>query len=270
MVNFVPISSERHADKAWRRPQDFGFLAEVSLAPLVAADLARAALMAPITFVEQDGRMQLALMLSPIAGDNLFVDAQGRWLGAYVPLSLRTHPFRLLVREDTGEAIMCVDEDSGLVCDPGPGTEPIVGEDGQLSESLQPVLQFLAEIAGNRRATDVAVAALSAAKVIKPWDLKVRQNDTEVPINGLFRVDEASLMELPDSTFLELRKVGALPLAYAHILSLALVESFARLIEARSATARAMAAAPAAQSTMLSEEMIESALAALGASQHGT
>ena len=41
-----------------------------------------------------------------------------------------------------------------------------------------------------------------------------------MPVEGLYRIDEAALNALPDDAFMPLRKTGALPLAYAQLLSM--------------------------------------------------
>ena len=84
----------------------------------------------------------------------------------------------------------------------------------------------------SRRGTDLAVAALAQAGVIRPWQIKLKTDQGEQAISGLHRIDEAALTALPDDVFLKLRKASALPLAYAQMLSagqLGIFEHLARL-----------------------------------------
>jgi hypothetical protein len=70
----------------------------------------------------------------------------------------------------------------------------------------------------NRKSTELAVEALAQAGVIRPWEIKVKSNEVERPISGLYRADEAALRELADETFLNLRKTAALAIASAQML----------------------------------------------------
>jgi len=64
------------------------------------------------------------------------------------------------------------------------------------------------------------VDALQAAELIQPWPRNLQQGENTVPVEGFHRIDEAALNALPDEAFLALRKTGALPLAYAQLLSM--------------------------------------------------
>jgi hypothetical protein len=82
------------------------------------------------------------------------------------------------------------------------------------------VLDFVSQIERSRVATQAAVDALQAAGLIQPWPLKLQQGDQMRPVEGIHRADEAALNALSDEAFVLLRKAGALPLAYAQLLSM--------------------------------------------------
>jgi len=88
-------------------------------------------------------------------------------------------------------------------------------------------------LTAQRRTTDVAVAALAEAGVIQAWPIKLKAEQSERAITGLYRIGEVALNALADDVFLELRKTpGALPIAYAQMLSmgqLGMFEHLARL-----------------------------------------
>ena len=48
------------------------------------------------------------------AGQNLFVDAAGKWQASYVPAIIRRYPFALTPRGTDGQYIVCLDEGSDL------------------------------------------------------------------------------------------------------------------------------------------------------------
>ncbi len=133
-------------------------------------------------------------------------------------VTLRSYPFAVLPQQGTEQTILCVDTDSGLVVDGEATGKDFVDPDGNLSPALQKVLDFLNELQRNRRATDVAVAALAGAGVIQLWPIKLKTEQGAQPAPaGLYRVDEVALNALTDEAFLKLHKAsGGLPIAFAH------------------------------------------------------
>lgn len=218
MPTIVAISRERHADKHWKRFVSYNFASPSSLAPLVAAEIPKAAMAMPLGFIRQgDGYTPVALMgLEP--GRNLLVAPDGRWLGRYVPSALRGYPFSL-IRTEGETLVLCIDEDSGLVND-GPEGEPFFTAEGEPAEGLSQVVEFLQQIERNRGATALACAALVEQALIRPWPITLKGETGERQVEGVFQIDEAALNQLPDDGFLSLRRAGALPLAYCQLLSM--------------------------------------------------
>jgi SapC len=171
-------------------------------------------------------------VLSVIPGRNMFVDTGGRWLGPYVPVWLRAYPFRMFPQQGTDKVVLCVDEESGLVVERGAAGEEFFDAEGNPAPALKPVFESLMEVERSRRVTDLAVAALAQAGVIRPWQIKVKTDQGDQEISGLHSIDEAALRALPDDVFVKLRTTSALPIAYAQKLSagqLGVFEYLARL-----------------------------------------
>ena len=200
------------------------------MAPVVGVELAQAVLALPLAFLQEADRFVLVAVLSLKPGRNMLVGPDGRWLGSYVPAYLRAYPFRLLPHQGTGQTVLCIDTDSGVVVEGDAAGEDFVGPDGNISPALKKALDFLNELERSRQATDVAVSALAEAGVIQPWPIKLKAEQAERTITGLYRVDEAALNALADDVFLKLRKTsGALPIAYAQMLSMAQIGMFEHL-----------------------------------------
>jgi SapC protein len=69
--------------------------------------------------------------------------------------------------------------------------------------------------------------ALSDAGVIKGWNLIVPVGDRQVPVGGLYSVDEAALNELDDAALVGVRR--ALGVAYIQLVSTGQVGVLSRL-----------------------------------------
>ena len=87
---------------------------------------------------------------------------------------------------------------------------------------MKDILNFLNQVEQNKAATNVA-------GVITEWPLKIKDGDQEKPVTALYRIDEAKLNSLADEQFLKIRKAGALPIAYAQLLSMGNIQIFEKL-----------------------------------------
>jgi len=231
MTTVTPVTPSRHAAMRWRRFASYAFAADRAVIPLVGAELGRAAVAFPVAFLRQGESFVPVAVLGVESNRNLFVGEDGRWLGGYVPAALRGYPF-VLVRTEDGRHALCVDEASGLVSD-GPEGERFFEADGTPSTAMSQVLDFLTKVEQSRAVTAGACAALQARKLIEPWRITLKSREGERRLEGLFRVNESALNALDDEAFLTLRKAGALPIAYAQLLSM----QQRRLLEAVSAHA---------------------------------
>jgi len=218
MATIAPVTPSRHAAKRWRRSVSYAFAAERAAIPLVGAELARAAVAFPIAFIQQGEGFVPVAMLGVEPNRNLFIAQDGRWLGAYVPCALRGYPF-VLGRGADGRQMLCVDEASALVTD-GPEGERFFEDDATPSAAVRQVLDFLTRIEQSRVITATACGALQGRNLIEPWPITLKSDQGQGKIEGLFRVNESALNALDDAAFLNLRKTGALPLAYAQLLSM--------------------------------------------------
>ena len=229
MVQLVAVNKDRHGTKKWRRPVNYPFTAAEASVPVAGAELARAALSMPIAFAEQAGRYTLVAVLSLVPARNMFVGPGGRWLGNYVPAWFRVYPFCFLPQKGATEAVLCVDEESGLIVDGNLPGETFFDADGTPSQALKPIVELLRQLQRGRQVTDLAVSALAQAGVIKPWQIKLKSDQGEQAVSGLHHVEEFALAALSDEAFLKLRAASALPIAYAQILSEGLLSIFSQL-----------------------------------------
>lgn len=239
MPSFVPLSKTEHASQGWRRPSDYAFAAQDATVPIVAFEVAEAALSMPLAFVRADGMVQLVAMLSTVSGRNGFVAPNGAWLGSYVPALLRAFPFRLGRLAEEGELALCL---AAEACS-GPDQERIFDLSGDLSPRVRQIASFLSAFEQARQQAGRAGDALDRAGVLVPWKVNPHDDVTtgEVAVAGLWRVDEEALSALSDERFLDLRKIGALGIAHAQVLStsrLDVLERLARLSLPKSDRAR--------------------------------
>lgn len=225
----VPVTRERHGHKYWRRPSSSSFTVGEHAAPLVGLEVHRAVLAMPLAFVLLENRYTFSGMLSPVPGVNYFVDAKGQWLGTYVPACFRGFPFSVSLAGENDNRVLCIEESPETISDES--GEPFFADTGELAKPVKDVLEFLSKVEQNRKSTDLAVSALADAGVIVEWPISLSFGGKEITVSDLYRIDEARLNNLDSSTFLGLRKAGALPIAYAQLLSMGNVRFFQKLYE---------------------------------------
>lgn len=228
-ARFSPVTREVHGGLRWRPPGNYMHAAQDAFIPIVRSELAHACLEMPLAFARAPEGYVLVAVLSLTPRFNAFVAPTGRWLGRYVPLMLRLHPFRLGRVENTDDFALAVD--NSAVTEPGSDQvgEPFYGDDGALTESLTKFMNVLADFERSRTDTNRALAALDREGVIRPWEIKQTISGEEQLVTGLFRVDEASLVRISGDAFLRLRDAMAISLAYCQLISMGKLSIFEEL-----------------------------------------
>lgn len=255
MPNFQAISRDRHAKQRWQRPSSYAFAATDTVVLLTATELPKAVMSLPVGFIEQAGAVIPVAVLGVQPGKNLFVAPDGRWVGKYIPAAFRSYPFRLAQTEDR-QQVLCIDEDSGLITD-GPEGEGFFTEDGQPTQAVSDILNFLTQTEQSRLAIGAACAVLQKHNLIRPWPITLKTDSGEQRITGMFQIDEAALNQLPGETLLEIHKAGGLPLAYCQLLSMQHLPVLGELIGAYAKlAAQAVAAQNIAQGGELDLEFM--------------
>lgn len=229
MPNYQPISKTEHAHLRWKRFDSYRFAAQDALAPLVVQELAKACLTLPIAFIRQNDQFVPAALQGFQPGQNLFVAPDGRWIGAYTPAAYRGYPFALAEAEND-QLVLCVDTDSGLIGEYQ--AEPFFDEQGEVAQPVKDVLNFLQQVRNNSQLTQRLCAALDAEQLITPWELKIKSDSGEQPIQGLFRIDEEHLKGLDSDAITRIHQAGALPVAYCQLLSMQHIHTLGKLAEA--------------------------------------
>lgn len=236
-----PITLSQFAGKRFIRSKNYAFTSSDAVVALVAKEFPKAALSMPIGFVPVgDGFTPVAVLgLQP--GKNLYVSLDGRWLGGYIPALFRGFPFLLADVED-GRQVLCINDAQGSVSDIE--GEIFFGSDGQPTQAIKDILDFLNQLSSNRLSTIKVVARMQKHHLIAPWPIKVQNAEhQEQTIEGLYRIDETALNNLTPEAFNEIRQCGALPLIYCQLLSMQHLPMLGKLAQAHQ-EAEQMAALP--------------------------
>ena len=216
----VPVTKENHGHLLVKGTDNFLFAKDFHIAPLALKEFYRAAAYYPIIFLEEPNTKEFrpVAMLGLQLNENLYIDAEGKWLVPYVPAAIRRYPFTLAPTQDPDQLLICLDEESDLI-----GTEegkPLFTPEGELSETMEHVRQYLTELHQMERFTHQVCKDLQDMNLFTPMNLNVQNNGQTQRISGLYMVNEENLNKLGDNDFLKLRRNNALPAIYAHLASL--------------------------------------------------
>lgn len=229
MSDLHVISYENHGNKYWQRYSSYAFAAGDAIAQLVMQEIPKAAMVIPVGFIQTDnGFLPVAVQgLQP--GQNLFVAPDGRWLGQYIPAAYRGYPFTL-ANTDDGQQVLCMLPNSELLSDTD--GELFFDDEKQPAPALKDVLNFLTNVSQNRQLTKGLCDALAQHDLFQPWPITLQTDGGQQTIEGLYRIDEAALNQLPAAAFEQLRQAGALPLAYCQLLSMQHLQKLGQLAQA--------------------------------------
>lgn len=236
----TPLNPQSFAGHTWRPMDSSAFARNVSLVELNASELPAAACHLPVGFVRNaDGQLGLHAVLGVQPGKNLFVAADGSWLGGYWPLRLRLAPFAL-ARSEAGDTLLCLNDEWWT---PAPEHgHAFYAEGGQLSEQTAAVLQAGQQLLAGQAQTHALCTALDEAGLIQPWNPTVATEQGNIQLEGLSAINEAALNALDPATLHRLHASGALALAYCQLISM---QHLAKLSELANAHARLNASASA-------------------------
>lgn len=229
-MSLVPINPEQFAAARWSPMRGCGFARGQSLVELNASEAPAAACHLPTAFVRMgEGPWTLQALLGVAPGKNLFVAADGSWLGGHWPLRLRLAPFAL-AQTDSGETALCINADWWQP--DADNLYPFYTDGKTLAAETAAVLQECQALLDNHARTLSGCAALDEAGLLAPWSALVRTAQGNVQLEGLFAIDEAALNAIDASTLAKLRDTGALAIAYCQLISMQHLPKLGELADA--------------------------------------
>lgn len=224
MSDWITLSRQQHAHQRLQRRRGYAFCATHTTAPVALAELGKAVAHYPIAFHYQGGHVAPVALLGTTI--NLYVAPDGRWLGGYVPASLRGYPLRVKAQ---GPQQVALEVAEGYLSDTD--GEAIFTDEGELTEAINPAFKFLVASEKSRQQAVMAAQALANAQVLVPWPLSVTQPDgSTFTFSSLYQVDEKALHGLDDATFAHL-KGAPLQLAYAQQLAVSQLSELGKRAE---------------------------------------
>ncbi len=210
MPQWIALSPSQHAGLGYLPRDGYHFADQLNVAGILLAELPKLLPHYVVVLLKEGDHFQPMVLLG-VGERNLYVAPNGKWLGTYVPASLRGYPFTLANSEQPGEKVFAIDADH-LSENQG---DALFDDDGKLAGTAAQTLDFLTQCDRNRAVTQQACDALQRAGVIEQWPLTIERGEGQEPltVNGLHRINEQALNSLENDVYATLK--GA-PMALAH------------------------------------------------------
>jgi hypothetical protein len=227
MTNYVVLSLTDHVTAHWLPRSGYSFAKEQQVTPVLLAELGKLLPQYAMGFLKTEDNFQAVALTGLGDGRNVYLGADGLWLSAYVPATLRGYPFALMDRGN-GEKVLCIEE-THLLENQKPehlNGLSLFDEKTELTAAAAELLNLLNQCEHNRALTDTACQKLADAGLMEPWVIQLNRGEENVPteIGGVYRINEELLNTLDAQVFADLREGGALSLAYAQLFSMSQIQ----------------------------------------------
>lgn len=229
-TRYQVLKPNEHGHLALRARHGYDHMAASRWVPVVAEELRDIVRYYVTPFRVEDDQARLIALMGTESGENLYVMPDGRWLGDHVPAYCRGYPFGALSAH--GKSVLTLDTHSDWITDDASDdAEALFDASGAPSPLLKRHMQFIERRERGRMVLERASQELYRLGLLKPW----RPDPAVLPghFERLYCVDEAAVNQLAPETLGVLRDCSALPMIYAHLLSLTNVDRLAKRLTLR-------------------------------------
>lgn len=216
--NVALLDAEKHRKLRFKPFADVRFASKAQTALLAATEIPDCAVEYPVVFAPtKDGPVAVAL-LGLRQNDNLFVTAEGKWDGRYIPAFLRRYPFLPATAPD-GKVMIAIDDTcANLNRDDG---ELLIDADGKATPYLNELIKFIEQVHVDYARSAAFAKSLAERGLLRDMNAEIkRDSGTQFTLTGFQIADEAKIAELPDAELAAMVRNGQLALLHAHLVSL--------------------------------------------------
>lgn len=219
----VFLNREVHKELKFSVSSDYSYTESVNSVPLTGIEFFEASRDMPVLFgCDEKGDYFPLALLSLMEDGHKHIDQKGEWAESYIPAFVRRYPFAL-----TDEGTVCFDKKAGQFG--GEKGEALFDDEGENSETLNNIINFLNNYDQQYKLTQEYCKALKEAELLKPFNLQILiDKDHPLRMEGLFVVDEQKLMEVEEEKLAAWFKSGWLAWTYAHLHSLGALDRLAK------------------------------------------
>jgi len=228
----MPLDAKKHADLSLKKEFGFSFAKNVNAVPVNMIEMPQVCRSYPIAFSPDETGTPVAI-LGLRDNENLFVNKDGSWLeNTYIPAYVRRYPFIFSEAPDSDQLTLCIDNRPEFV--EKSDERPFFEKEGAPTQLAKDALEFCKSYHAAAQQTLVFAAELAKSGLLIEREAQINvEGNRRINFSGFRIIDEKKLAELDDSTFLEWRAKGWLPILYAHLFSGSQWAHLSQLMNAR-------------------------------------
>jgi len=216
----VPITSKNHKDWSVKFDGNYEFARAINSVPLVAAEFPHASAEYTIVFTGSDENIMPVAIMGLRDKENLYVNEQGEFTAKYVPAFLRRYPFVFSSTDNAETFTLCIDEEFSGCNQEGRG-ERLFDSDGEQTQYLNNVLEFLKEFQAQYQRTELFCKKINELGLLEPMSAQFTMaNGEKVGLTGFLAIDRDKLKGLTGEQLKELAQTDELELMYLHVQSM--------------------------------------------------
>lgn len=226
--NLVVLDKAKHQDLKIKPLADLNFAKGMKFIPTLIKETGNIGATFPVVFTS-DEKPGLVSIVS-LGGDNLAINAEGKWITSYVPSLLRKYPFNLAsTKEDANNKVILIDEESELFSTSEGAA--LFNEDGTASEALENAKNFLIGFEQEANLTSNVLGVIAESGILEEREISVGEGDEKkVLVNGFKVVSEEALYKLSDDVLADWARKGILRFIDEHIKSLNHINTLFKLV----------------------------------------
>lgn len=229
--NVTLLDTRQHRNLRFKPFADVRFASTAQSAMLAASEIPDCAIEYPIVFAPtRDGPVAVALF-GLRQGENLFVTAEGKWEGRYVPAFLRRYPF-LPATAPNGSVMIAIDD----TCTNLGETEGelLIDGEGNVAPYLGEMLKFIGTVHADYSRASAFAKSLAERGLLREMNAEIKlESGEKFAVTGFLVVDEAKISALPDDELAKMARNGELVLIHAHLLSIRNLQKLLSMMQGR-------------------------------------
>jgi hypothetical protein len=216
------LSSEAHRD--WSvAVESYQFASSIISVPLVSSEILSAAQEFPIVF-SKVGEDYIPLAIMGLReGENLLIDDKGIMTTRYIPGFFRRYPFMVGAGKDNN-MLVGIDVESSAIVKDGSKGHKLFTEQGEQTPFLKEVIEFVRDYQHRSDMANFFCRRLEELDLLESMTANVNvggEGGTNISLKGFHVVNREKFKALSDENVLDLFKKEGLELIYAHLMSLA-------------------------------------------------
>lgn len=223
------LDSKQHSELKYKPAPGYAFARQLHGAPLIGPEIAEASKHYPIVFPVNDDAdsPQLPMAIFSLkSNENAFVDDQGIWKAAYIPVHIRRYPFLLTPIKDSNRFAVMIDREAAQFQNDD-GTR-LFNENGEASDIVTQAKNFLGRYQADVVQTSQLVEMLMEKDVLVQKQFDINKGKDKHSIRGFRVVDTKKLSALDDETLARWVRNGLMGIIIGHLHSLNNVNGIAQ------------------------------------------